>query len=543
MIVIKNVQLSKSKPQRWYHHKQGAKEIWVLGKIFYGDDLLEGLSFAQLFLQLNDYENETVSEILRKLNGNFSVVIKDGDIVVAAVDRFRGSPLFYGIKNGDFYLSDDAYWVKDKVGDIKFDPVSEAEFLLLGYVTGQDTLYSNVKQIQAGEVITVGKQEVTTKRYISYVYTETFDGDQSKAATALDKIMHDSFTRLVRWANGRTLVVPLSGGYDSRAIILMLKKLNYKNIITFSFGLRGNKEAEISKNIATELGVPWAFAEYSNETVYGWFRSQEKIDYYRFADRLCAQPAFAALLALKELKEKCLIPDDSIFLPGHTVCLTSVLTPRYKCASHRLVSDIVNECYSLWSWNIISEEASIGLKRKIRKNIQEFINSKSGHNANSFQSWCLTERQTKLIVQANSEYNFFGFDCYMPLWDSDLFDFWLTLPMDIRRGKKPFKSFVDFCGEKLDAGQINNEVYMKKPFVVFIKNFFKGIPFLYECLKFWYRNVSLIKRMLYKDTVYFQDPWAVYGVMSEKQFLKLYTGKETKMSFYVLEYLGRIKYD
>ena len=90
---------------------------------------------------------------LRRIDGGFAVVNASGGSLVAAVDRLRTVPLFYGQHGGQLYLSDDAYWVADQLPPHDLDEVCAAEFLLLGFVTGPDTLHPLVKQLQAGELL------------------------------------------------------------------------------------------------------------------------------------------------------------------------------------------------------------------------------------------------------------------------------------------------------------------------------------------------------------------------------------------------------
>lgn len=99
-------------------------------------------------------------------------------------------------------------------------------------MTGPDTLFPNIKQVQAGEVVffEVGNNEeivIQPQRYFQYYPSNFLDEPKEtlfrRFETALDRV----FQRLIDYAEGRTLVVPLSGGYDSRLIAVMLKRLGY----------------------------------------------------------------------------------------------------------------------------------------------------------------------------------------------------------------------------------------------------------------------------------------------------------------------------
>lgn len=181
---------------------------------------------------------------------------------MAAVDRVRSISLFYACSGDTLYLSDDAEWVRAQLGEGQAtEEVAETEFLLTGYVTGEDTLYSKVKQLQAGEVLKAhvegGEIVVQKTRYYRYVHREGEWAavNQVNVLPLLDRVVN-CMERLIRWTNGRMIVIPLSGGYDSRLIATTLRRLGYENIIAFSYGRPGNTEAEISKWVAECLDIP-----------------------------------------------------------------------------------------------------------------------------------------------------------------------------------------------------------------------------------------------------------------------------------------------
>ena len=117
----------------------------------YGEDLLNYVSSWETA--------EEWKQGLLDLNGFYAIIIIKNNKVFAAVDRIRSLPLFYGLHEGNLFISNDARWVREQVGDKEIDSLAKEEFLLTGFVVGSDTLFPSVKQIQAGEVVFFGKNE------------------------------------------------------------------------------------------------------------------------------------------------------------------------------------------------------------------------------------------------------------------------------------------------------------------------------------------------------------------------------------------------
>lgn len=189
--------------------------------------------------------------------------------------------MFYALKGSDFFLSDDAEWVREKVGNTTMDEIAKEEFQLTGYVTGQDILYPSVKQLQAGEFLSINANEETqqlkTERYYRFLHTEPENYDEQDLYKKLDAATLASIDNLIRYANGRHIVIPLSGGYDSRLIATLLKRRGYENILTFTYGVPGNKESAYSKKVADALGLKWHFIEYSNELWREAWQTEERL--------------------------------------------------------------------------------------------------------------------------------------------------------------------------------------------------------------------------------------------------------------------------
>src|SRR5690606_4106017 len=133
--------------------------------------------------------------------------------------------------NEVLFLSHSAEWVRKNIGIDKIDNIAKKEFLLTGYVTGNETLYSNVRQVRAGEIVRVkfnnGQTELSSYRYYQFTHSEPGSFDESTLRSELEGRVQEAMKRLLYFADGRQIVIPLSGGYDSRLIATIVKEMEY----------------------------------------------------------------------------------------------------------------------------------------------------------------------------------------------------------------------------------------------------------------------------------------------------------------------------
>lgn len=447
-----------------YRHYVENGEGFVTGTAFLGSRMLQGEALLNQFLEWETVEEW--EEGLLALNGFFSVVVKRGFQVFAAVDRLRSIPLFYGKHGSDYFISDDARWVRGQLEGQGMDPLARQEFLATGYVTGPDTLFPKVKQIQAGEFVLFqtsedGHSDVFPQRYFRYVHSDYFDSPEEILHQRLQETLEDIFGRLTALANGRSIVVPLSGGYDSRLIVLMLKKLGYENVIAFSYGKPGNKESAISRQVAESLGIRWEFVPYSSDLWYQWYRTSEMQEYFRFADGLSSLPHIQDWPAVRALTREGRVPADSIFVPGHSADLPagsrSKSVPEFyrgQVKESKLVKAILGYHYSLFPW----QKEDPNLEKLFEERVRESLGDPSQYPdpSSAFESWDISERQPKFIVNSLRVYEFFGYEWWIPLWDRTFINFWCHVVPQKRINQSFYINHVECLGQdlKLESDKI-----------------------------------------------------------------------------------------
>lgn len=531
-----------------YRRYNQLSDCIITGEAFYRDNLYKGNEFIQLISSCKT--EEQFIDRLKRLNGFYALIKHRDQKLFAAVDQVRSIPLFYGQKGNDFFISDSAEWVREQVGNNEMDTLAREEFLLTGYVTGPDTLFPDVKQLQAGEALIVSDNNtelsVSVKRYYRFIHQNTLEDSEEELLSKLDEVLLNVFQRLIKRADGRTLVVPLSGGYDSRLIVLMLKRLGYDNVITFTYGRPGNKESEISKQVAETLGIRWEFIPYSNEAWYTWFHSKERKKYWVMAGGLCTLPHIQDWPAVWEMKKQGIIPDDCVFVPGHSADLPagsrSFSKPElYSDALFNIdnaVKAILDYHYSLFDWRKQSNE----LKPLFIKRIGRTLGNLNAFpdNASAFESWDISERQAKFIINSLRVYEYWGYQWWMPFWDADFMDYWCKVPLQYRFQKNLYDQYVEQLYTQLTGADSSLATANTKPCASEVShalyNLIKATPFSIPIK----RTFEIIQRYIRRKTLYDNAPLATYGIIPRSKFYSSFSGKENINSFLVKKYLKEL---
>ena len=240
-------------------------------------------------------------------------------------------------------------------------------------------------------------------------------------------MIEGSTKRLVNSLKKKTALVPLSGGYDSRLILACLKNHGYKNVQCFTYGDPKGKDLKIAKKIAKSLGYHIHTISLNTKFIKKEFNIDFLKKYMRYAFNGVSVPHLQDFLAVKYLHDNKLIPNDSVFIPGHSGDLfagTHIMYLNESSSKKDAISAIIKKHFWLsdhdkdWSIN---------------------YNNKASPSSN-MENWSWKERQAKFIVNSIRTYEYFGYESRIPLWDLDLASFFRNIPLEFknRRNKKTY---------------------------------------------------------------------------------------------------------
>jgi asparagine synthase (glutamine-hydrolysing) len=451
-------------------------DIWAKGFLFDSNNILfEEEKILDYFVGIKNKEEFEYK--LKHANGFFSVVIQHEDRVFAAVDCIRSHPLFYSKK---------FQWVGDNPESLqtnhalKKDSVSMCEFFATGYVTGNQTIYEGIYQLQAGQYLIIENNTCRLNTYYQYLHQDFIDYTEEKARIELDKCVTNAMERLITYANGRQLVIPLSGGYDSRLIALKLKELKYENVVCFTYGKKGNWEAIISKKVADELGFRWKFIDYEPiaKTRYA---SADILKYDQFSHRTVSLPHVQDLFAVHQLKEKKIIESNALFIPGHSGdFLAGSHLSKLECSDsvlkkEEIITRTIKKHYGLFKLSGLQREVC---SKKVCKNLEK--SPKDGDNSSLLDCWNWQERQSKFIVNSCRVYEFYGYQWYCPLWDKEIMEYFRTLTLKLRENRWLYNTYINKQNVVLEI----KESKYKASLAIFFKQIIRTIINKMKCLDF-----------------------------------------------------------
>jgi asparagine synthase (glutamine-hydrolysing) len=275
---------------------------------------------------------------------------------------------------------------------------------------------------------------------------------------------------------------------------------------------------------------------YSADRWRAWRDTPEFDRYFRASGNASSSPHFQDWPAVRELRAAGAIEPDAVFVPGHSgdfLAGSHVPAPlaRARAASRAaVIQSIIDGHYNLWDW---PADPQGRLRDAIEARIGSIIGDgpfDTNESASSaFELWDCAERQAKFIVNSVRVYEDFGHQCRLPLFDAELMDFWSTVPVHLRFGRRLYFAYAA-ARQRLPVTPPNLD--RPAPLAAAVGLIERA------GLKPLAAKVRSVARKRAWRRAYDGGTMGWYAVVEPDEFRQHYTGREIAHAFFARKYLA-----
>lgn len=397
-------------PKFW--HASASGHTHARGCVFLPDGTM--LSDAALADYLDSATDAAAwHDRVKDLNGLFSAVRTCADFSAAAVDPSRSYPLFFRKADGEILIADtlDAL-LRD--GD-KISDEAALEYDRTGAPLDGKTLVEGISQVRPGTVLLADGSEKTF-----YTYLARPDEIVTRTDDELMAVMERIIGRLLKSVGDRQIVMPLSGGQDSRLIACTLKKLGAKNVVCYTAGRPRNEEITISERVAKQLGFELHDIDTTTPEAMALIGTADP-EFLSYVDYVGQGVNFTWVfeyVAISLLRKRGIIAPDAVFVPGRSADSNSGTQLR-KCLVGR--NDSVSSMTTKYLYDSF-EYGHKGLRKTVLNTFRKDI--EAGYESwTVFQNYMFSNWMPYNLLNSCRAYAFFGYDHRLPFWDREFMEF------------------------------------------------------------------------------------------------------------------------
>ncbi len=379
----------------------------------------------------------------------FGAILVRGDAVLAAVDRARSFPLFWAEHDGGLVLGDDARAVRDALGGTPTDAAAFAEARLCGFVSGTDTLDPRVKQMRSGDVLQCATGRGGPGARIIAAPLPPRDAPDPRASGTPEALMRATMARTLESLGGRQLVVPLTGGYDSRLIAILARDAGYDRVLCVGSHRAADRETTTGRAVAQRLGFDWTHAGADPDRWRAWYASADRRRFYDATDGLAALPPLLEWTPLMELRRTGRADGDAVIVPGHFGhFVTGSSTPdrRGPASATALANLVARRRYALNPWPAdpaVAAAARARLEAAAREAARD-----AADLDDAVDRWEWREYATKREGAVVRAFEWAGFEWRLPFADPAVVACWRAVSRRDRLDSRRHHELVDRLGNR-----------------------------------------------------------------------------------------------
>ena len=438
--VLGKLNIKSTETEEAITKKEDKISIVTCGEVYNED--IENLDKSILRL----YEEGRLDE-LKNFNGSFVAVIYDNvkEKLTLVNDRYGLIKLFY-------YHDKDRFCFAPKIRPLLELGVEKSlrkdaiiDFFLFGYLLGDNTFFEHIHQLPPASILEVLNSDMKLTKYWDYEYVEEYVArPQEELIDELGALWQRAVERRIK--KGEKIVMPLSGGLDSRAILAAtLRCTSQDKIITFTFGEPGSFDFEIGRMVADKASVKNIPLGVEKED----FEGQYNISMGDIEGMVDATPYFA-IEGYREMKKY----GDNLYIGymggeimGSHIS-SKMLNKKLKYEQdyieaksiifekHRL--NDLEDVRALFNPSYINIE---NLDYSFKRTLDELKRISNEDMPNYCAIWDYKHRQDKYIPFCLFRYKEY-FKYLTPFLDNELIDFMLKIPPELRLDENLYKSML-----------------------------------------------------------------------------------------------------
>jgi asparagine synthase (glutamine-hydrolysing) len=352
------------------------------------------------------------------------------DTLTVTNDRYGFSPLFYATSGHDLMVSPSIEGLLRRGASPTLNAAAIAVFLRLNYFIGEDTPFEHIRTVPpaARFMWRAGRLEVEDRR------PRTPARSTLSRTAAIDEFLARFATAISRRLPGRDrAVLPLSGGRDSRHILLALERAGAapaRCVTVHHYPPRTNRDAEIASRLAERVSAEHVVLDTPSSRIRSEHRknrlthfcSDEHVQFLPLRDYFRRHPAtIYDGIAGDTLTQSWRVPPEMVaaFARGN---VSEASTQLFEYEAPGLERGIQA---------LLTREAANRFSYELayRRLCAETARHLGGPNPPlSFIFWNRTRREVAL-----APYGLLGFlpQVFAPFLDADVYDFLASLPIQL----------------------------------------------------------------------------------------------------------------
>jgi asparagine synthase (glutamine-hydrolysing) len=381
-------------------------------------------------------------EFIKKINGHYHLCIynETAEELHLVTDRYGTLPLYYTQYKTEFAFAPEvkALLVNSNIPR-KIDYQTVSDLFHFNHAFGTKTLFRDIHQLPSAAHLTFKNNNYSIEHYWDFPYNDAAYANQKpvrsvvkEAEQNLGNLMAQAFNRQSK--TGRNgLLIPLSGGLDSRWMVALAHETGINPIVSFTMGPKGSEDVKYAQLVAQHIGIKHKIFEMSPAEIW---RDAVRFSYIGEGTHVIFGPIqnFPPYRYYDQKVKIVIMPQMCDALFGSTLYRKQlkILMKKKSWDSYteNLFIEHLNTIRDVDIYQIFQPRYSDEVAHAYRIVPQQYIERDKNPMFCYFKLF-LNEYVRRGTLSGNVATNLF-FNLRMPSYDNDLMDFAFNIPISLK---------------------------------------------------------------------------------------------------------------
>jgi asparagine synthase (glutamine-hydrolysing) len=238
-----------------------------------GENLSASNDHSQFFLNLFVKEG---LDCLQYFNGQFQCCIydKENKVTYLISDRYGTRPLYYTSNHSRMLFAPEVKALIQGKFTKKINYQAISDLLYYGHLLEYRTLFENISLLPEASYLIFSDGRINLHRYWEYTYVENAyelkKVPKKKMQESAVELEHQMLSAVERQTNDKNqkILIPLSGGLDSRWVISLANDLGVDPLIAFTMGSEKSEDQIYARMVASHLHADHTAFDFRPEMIW-----------------------------------------------------------------------------------------------------------------------------------------------------------------------------------------------------------------------------------------------------------------------------------
>ncbi|MBN2377104.1 MAG: hypothetical protein JXD22_11925 [Sedimentisphaerales bacterium] len=218
---------------------------------------------SDLIFSQDDNANKTLSDWLLNADGEFLVILINKHTHEVAIfnDALARLPVYIYNSNNKFIISRYLRFITDLLGDIEFDRMALAQYLIFSHTVGQRSFIKNIAFLQPASLIHLDARNKSVKINQTYKFNHDNKIHQSNSLKQNARQLTSLFANACKNRNDpeKHNILSLSGGLDSRCVGAGFKyaKVPFTATSYLDLAQTAKVDVKFARQLAEIFNIDW----------------------------------------------------------------------------------------------------------------------------------------------------------------------------------------------------------------------------------------------------------------------------------------------